>query len=110
MVQLLRHCCWVAGTAVVWLVAASTAAGGMLSGYWENDSRYTKPNGATDRHYTSGAKLVYSTQPDWHWVQDFSDWALFSHPASVDPAVGFFLGQKIYTPNQVDDTYKRGDK
>ncbi len=97
------------GTCVVMLTAAQ-AGGGMFSMYFENDSRYLKPNGATDRHYTHGTKLVYSTEPDWQWLMDFSESSLFSQPASVAPAVGFFLGQNIYTPDHADEPSRRGDK
>ena len=41
-----------------------------LSFYLENDSRFTKPNGNTDRHYTNGARIVYVTQPEWNWLKE----------------------------------------
>ena len=61
---------------VVVSAVVTQAVGGMLSGYWENDSRYLKPNGAADRHYTNGSKLVYAFEPNWQWLSDFGDWGL----------------------------------
>lgn len=90
--------------------AAMTAAENTFSIYWENDSRFTKPNGNTDRHYTSGLKLVYSMQPDWPWLRDFAEWDIFSGSASVAPAAGFFLGQNMYTPNHAEHPARRSDK
>ncbi len=92
------------------VVAVSSATAGTFSLYLENDSRFLKPNGATDRHYTHGTKLVYTTEPDWQWLKAFSEGSLFSQPASAAPSVGFFLGQNIYTPDHADDPSKRSDK
>ena len=80
-----------------------------ISFYIENDSRRFKPNHATDRHYTNGVKLVYLTQPDWQWLKDFSRWHFGDADQSIDRAVGFFLGQNIYTPDHVDAPAKRSD-
>ena len=80
-----------------------------ISFYIENDSRRFKPNHATDRHYTNGVKLVYLTQPDWQWLGDFSRWHFADTDQSIDTAVGFFLGQNIYTPDHVDAPAKRSD-
>lgn len=72
-----------------------------LSLYVDNDSRLLKPNHNTDRHYTSGVKLVYLTQPDWSWLDSFSEWDAAGPEDTVDTAVGFFLGQNMYTPDYV---------
>lgn len=80
-----------------------------ISLYVENDSRILKPNHKTDRHYTHGTKLVYLTQPKWQWLEDFSQWHFADVDEPVDTAVGFFLGQNIYTPDHVDDPAKRSD-
>jgi hypothetical protein len=80
-----------------------------ISLYMENDSRRLKPNHATDRHYTSGMKLVYLTQPEWQWLKDFSQWHFSDADQPVDTAVGFFLGQNIYTPDHVEEPAKRSD-
>lgn len=78
--------------------------------YTENDSRYLKPNGNTDRHYTSGMNLVYTTQPDWQWLKDFGDWGRPLDKSDKATAAGFFLGQNIYTPNHPDKPQLRSDK
>ncbi len=78
-----------------------------LSFYLENDSRGIKPNGNTDRHYTNGTKLVYLTQPDWQWLQEFSKWNSAGLDQHVDTAVGFFIGQNIYTPDYPAEPAKR---
>lgn len=75
--------------------------------YVENDSRMIKPNHKTDRHYTHGTKFVYLTQPDWQWLTDFSQWNFAEEGQAVDTAVGFFLGQNIYTPDRVDKPWRR---
>ena len=79
-----------------------------ISLYLENDSRMLKPNHSTDRHYTHGTKVVYVTQPEWQWLQDFSMWH-FGDGQDVETATGFFFGQNIYTPDHVDEPAKRND-
>lgn len=91
---------------VFMLLAGRAVADDALSLYVENDSRSLKPNGNTDRHYTHGGKLVYLTQPGWQWLDSFADW----DPAGDVPAdtvVGFFVGQNIYTPDNVDNPARR---
>lgn len=80
-----------------------------ISLYLENDSRRFKPNHATDRHYTHGTKIVYLTQPKWKWLDEFSVWHFADLDQNVDTAVGFFLGQNIYTPDHVDEPAKRSN-
>ena len=89
--------------------SAHSFAKDLVSLYLENDSRRFKPNHATDRHYTHGTKLVYLTQPKWGWLDDFSKWNFADSDQNVDTAVGFFLGQNIYTPDHVDEPAKRND-
>ena len=55
-----------------------------------NDSRFLKPNSATDRHYTHGTKLVYTTEPDWQWLKAFSEVRCFRNRPQRRPSVGFF--------------------
>ena len=101
----LRYC-GIAAFAV-WLLPAAVMAQDMFSVYYENDSRYLKPNGKTDRHYTSGVKLVYAAQPRWEWLEEFGKWGGGdSHQAET--AAGFFLGQNIYTPDHPEDGSRRG--
>lgn len=78
-----------------------------VSLYVENDSRMLKPFHKTDRHYTHGTKFVYVTQPDWDWLGNFADWNAAEVDEEVETAVGFFLGQNIYTPDHVDSPQKR---
>ena len=89
------------------MVSGYVFAGDAISLYLENDSRRMKPNHATDRHYTNGMKLVYLTQPEWQWLGDFSHWHFSDVDQPVDTAVGFFLGQNIYTSDHADDPSKR---
>lgn len=95
------------------VVLSVFAANGVVSGdealsfYLENDSRFTKPNGNTDRHYTNGARVVYVTQPEWEWLEDFSRWHFGEDGQEVDTAVGFFVGQHIYTPDWADKPERR---
>ena len=91
------------------LFSASAIAEDAISLYLENDSRTLKPNHKTDRHYTHGTKFVYLTQPNWQWLEDFSQWHFTNADQPVDTAVGFFLGQNIYTPDHVDEPEKRSD-
>ena len=78
-----------------------------LSVYGENDSRLIKPSGKTDRHYTHGGKIVYLTQPDWQWLGDFAEWDAAGPDQPADTAVGFFIGQNIYTPDNVAKPARR---
>jgi hypothetical protein len=105
-----KHGCRIVCTALFFLAAVPLAAQDTFSIYWENDSRFTKPNGNTDRHYTNGLKLVLTAQPDWQWLEDVGDWQGQSQAEEVQKAVGFFLGQNIYTPNHPEDPSKRKDK
>ncbi len=87
--------------------ATQTFAKDAFQVYVENDSRGLKPNHNTDRHYTHGTKLVYVTQPDWQWLGDFSSWSFAEDGQAVDTAVGFFLGQNIYSPDYPDKPWLR---
>ena len=76
------------------LLSAGAGATDTFSIYWENDSRFTKPNGNTDRHYTNGLKLVYATdEVEWQWLRDFGNWH-FGDGEKARTDVGFFLGQE----------------
>lgn len=80
-----------------------------VSFYMENDSRTLKPNHKTDRHYTSGGKIVFLTQPDWRWLRHFADGVATDSEDSVDTAVGYFLSHNIFTPDRIDEPEKRND-
>ncbi len=92
----------IGGLILLLMVSAVVSAQDTFSIYAENDSRYLKPNGKTDRHYTSGMNLVYTTQPEWSWLKDFGDWGRPLDESDKATAAGFFLGQNIYTPNHAD--------
>lgn len=98
---------------VIWILlltvftASDVFAKSAFSVYIDNDSQRLKPNGNTDRHYTHGTKLVYVTQPDWQWLDEFSTWYFGDETKPVETAVGYFLGQDIYTPSHIDDPSSR---
>lgn len=73
----------------------------MFGIYADNDSRYLKPNGKTDRHYSSGFRAVYSFDTNWQWVDDLF-WGGSSENAPAKQATGFLVGHHIYTPNHED--------
>ena len=91
-------------------LAGTANAKEAFQAYVENDSRMLKPNHKTDRHYTHGTKLVYLTQPGWQWLEDFSQWHFAEDDQAVDTAIGYFLGQHIYTPDHPDQPWKRNPK
>ena len=71
--------------------------------YLENDGTFLKPEHRTDRHYTAGLKFVYTDQPDCNWLKRFARWNKFApENEQVRTAVGYFLGQDIFTPDHVD--------
>lgn len=98
--------------AAAYLTAACFAGTGWDI-YWENDSRFAKPNGSTDRHYTNGLKFVYTTDniPKWGWTDYFGGWCFGDIPAEeIAESLGLFLGQNIYTPSYVDEPARRPDE
>lgn len=97
----------ITGLLMVLAAGQTLSAKDTFSLYGENDSRYLKPNGKSDRHYTNGAKIVYTTQPDWQWLREFGNWDGLADAATTERAVGFFFGQNMYTPDQADEPFKR---
>jgi lipid A 3-O-deacylase len=80
----------------------SSASGQTFTIYLENDGTFLKPQHRTDRHYTAGLKLVYTHQPDCNWLKGFAGWNKFApENEQVHTAVGYFLGQDIFTPDHV---------
>jgi len=76
--------------------------------YWENDGTFLKPYQRTDRHYTDGLKIAYTHQPEWKWLKDFARWNNFGqNDTDTTTAMGYFLGQNMYTPDDADDPAKR---
>ena len=71
--------------------------------YVENDGTFVKPIYRTDRHYTDGVKLVYTHQPDCNFLKEFARWNDFGqNDGQVSTALGYFVGQNLYTPDHVD--------
>jgi len=78
--------------------------------YWENDGTFVKPNGRSDRHYTEGLKIAYTHQPKWRWLKDFGVWNNFgAEDGNVATAIGYFIGQNMYTPDYVDKPAERDE-
>jgi lipid A 3-O-deacylase len=72
--------------------------------YTENDGTFVKPVYRTDRHYTSGEKLVFTHQPDCNFLKEFARWNNFGkNDGQVSTALGYFFGQNIYTPDHIAD-------
>ncbi len=77
--------------------------------YWENDGSIFKPNGRTDRHYTNGTKIAISHRPSpSHWSSDFLQSFPGKPSGKMRAAVGYLIGQNIYTPDHVGVPKKRG--
>ncbi|MDH4203576.1 MAG: lipid A deacylase LpxR family protein [Phycisphaerae bacterium] len=102
-----KKCKWVFIFIYLLVFGAYGFAKDAISVYVENDSRMLKPFHKTDRHYTHGTKLVYLTRPDWEWLGDFTNWRAAEPGEDVETAVGYFLGQNIYTPDHPDNPPKR---
>lgn len=97
----------IAGVSLLGLLSAWAGATETFSFYLENDSRFTKPNGNTDRHYTNGARVVYATdEVRWKWLEDLGRWH-FGAGEDVQTGVGFFIGSEIYTPDHADEPWRR---
>lgn len=55
-------------------------------------------------------KLVYTNQPDWEPLKEFSRWNGFGgNDAEVTTAMGYFLGQNIYTPDHISEPAERSN-
>jgi hypothetical protein len=88
--------------------SGQATSGQTFTMYLENDGTFLKPEHRTDRHYTSGLKLVYTDKPDCNWLKEFSRWNNFApENEKASTAVGYFLGQDIFTPDHADDPSKR---
>jgi len=69
--------------------------------YWENDGAFFKPNSDSDRHYTNGARIVYSA-PD-AWADEFARWLPMAPMTgeALETAAFYSIGHEIYTPDHV---------
>jgi len=64
-----------------------------ITAFWENDSNYVKPNNETDEHYTAGYMLLIEHEPDW---------ARKLAGDGARGAAGYFAGQQIFTPVDIE--------
>lgn len=98
---------------ILWVTACPSLAQRRFGVYWENDGTFVRPNGKGihDRHYTNGLKLTFSDNPDYRWLREFGYFNDFA-PAdtNVQTAMGYSIGQNIYTPDHVAEPAKRYDK
>jgi hypothetical protein len=90
--------------------AGQATSGRTFTLYLENDGTFLKLNNRTDRHYTHGLKLVYTDQPDLsagadcNWLKGFARWNNFAaENEKVHTAVGYFIGQNLFTPDHADN-------
>ena len=99
--------------AAIILCSSLANATGSFSLYIENDTQKLQPNHKSDRHYTSGVKIVYGFNPDWQWLKDFAETDFPFFPAGADAAdtgAGIFLGHNIYTPDYTDEPERRNQE
>ncbi len=78
-----------------------------LSLYWENDGNFAKPNGATDRHYSSGTGMAVQ------WQDDTTDEMVDLLPScdgefdrqapGTSFGAGVVLSLNMYTPQNISD-------
>jgi len=80
-----------------------------LTLYVEDDGGFVKPLYRTDRHYTAGEKIAFTNQPnDVNFLKDYSRWNGFGrNDGNVSTALGYFIGQNMYTPSYVSEPEKR---
>ncbi|MEM6459150.1 MAG: lipid A deacylase LpxR family protein [Planctomycetota bacterium] len=65
--------------------------------YFENDGTFVRPNGNTDRHYTSGQGFSFA----WHRTGGDALAEALDLPAE-GTAAGLILAQQIFTPSRLD--------
>ncbi len=98
--------------ALILSIAALSIASGQerFTFYYENDGTFVKPLYRTDRHYTDGAKFEFTHQPDVNFLKEYSKWDRFClNDGQVNTALGYFLGQNIYTPDHTENPAERSD-
>jgi len=74
--------------------------------YTENDSSYYVPGSTADRYYTHGSKLTLTHQPAWgNAIADkLATFLPIGKNEAVHTAVGYVLGQNIYSPDNISNT------
>ena len=76
--------------------AAPAAPRPTLSLYFENDGSFVRPNGATDRHYTSGEGFSVGWRGAGRGLVD-----RLGLPPETGTALGLVLAQQIFTPDNI---------
>jgi hypothetical protein len=110
----MRQTCIMAATVILTMAATSRAqmnndapgdesSGFVLTGYMENDSSYFIPGSNNDRYYTHGTKLTLTHQPPWGQTvgRKLRHLIPIGGDAPMRTAVGYVLGQNIYTPDHI---------
>lgn len=73
--------------------------------YLENDGGVVKPNHDTDRYYTNGLKITVTHHPQLaDRLADLLDSILPLGGEPTQTAMGYAIGQKIYTPDHIELT------
>ena len=72
-----------------------------ITAYWQNDSEPLKANNPNDGHYTNGLAITAAHQPAWAY--DFAEGLGLAGP-SDEVAVGYMLGQLMFTPDEITRT------
>ena len=76
--------------------------------HFENDGTFAKRNNSTDRHYTNGVKATFTHHPSWAdelaAKLPFAPGTSGKSDGTLRTAVGYALGQNIYTPDGIEIT------
>jgi hypothetical protein len=87
------------------LVGEQTWNAPSLAVYFENDGSFLRPNGNTDRHYSSGQGLGLT------WHEDAGDGIADTLGLPYDgTALGLTLVQQMFTPDEIDEPRGPNDR
>jgi len=72
--------------------------------YMDNDGGLFKRNHITDRYYTHGTRVTFTHQPEYadYLAETIGKMVPINGDASPKTAMGYALGQEIYTPANID--------
>jgi len=73
--------------------------------YFENDGTFLRPNDHTDRHYTSGQGASVAWRGAGRGIADG-----LGLPAGDRTALGLVLAQQMFTPDDIDEPPRPGDR
>lgn len=73
--------------------------------YFENDGTFLRPNDHTDRHYTSGQGASVAWRGAGRGIADG-----LGLPAENRTALGLVVAQQMFTPDNVDEPPRPGDR